>query len=73
MHKAETIGELPPQLTYNTMPRLPKPVGGHRLIGLLPDLLRAYNKCHKADQQEWLNKKVKDYHYAVAGRSSEQA
>eukprot|EP00959_Pyramimonas_sp_CCMP1952_P148989 3117250-Pyramimonas_sp.AAC.1 len=39
------------------MPRLPKPEGGHRLIGLLPDLLRVYNRCH----------------YVVAGRSSEQA
>eukprot|EP00959_Pyramimonas_sp_CCMP1952_P349117 7314885-Pyramimonas_sp.AAC.1 len=73
MQKAEIIGELPPQLTNNVMPRLPKPEGGHRLIGLLPGLLRVHNRCHTQDQQDWLNNNVKSYHYAVAGRCSEPA
>eukprot|EP00959_Pyramimonas_sp_CCMP1952_P285402 5967532-Pyramimonas_sp.AAC.1 len=35
MRVAEPTGELPPQMTTTIMPGLPKPEGGHRVIGLL--------------------------------------
>jgi hypothetical protein len=50
MHQAECLGKLPEHLRNTLLPQLPKPDGGHRLIGLLPDALRVYNKARKPQQ-----------------------
>eukprot|EP00959_Pyramimonas_sp_CCMP1952_P066400 1386321-Pyramimonas_sp.AAC.1 len=73
MHQAECLGKLPEHLRNTLLPQLPKPDGGHRLIGLLPDALRVYNKARQPQQDRWDAGHKRHSEYASAGRSTEQA
>ncbi|CAK0851970.1 unnamed protein product [Prorocentrum cordatum] len=73
MDQAERIWRLPQHLRNTILPQLPKPDGGHRLIGLKPDALRVYNGAHKYQQDRWNQQHKRDYEYARAGKSTEQA
>ena len=50
MDQAERSGKSPQHTRNTALPQLPKPRGGRRLIGLLPDALRVYNRARKQEK-----------------------
>ncbi|CAK0907445.1 unnamed protein product, partial [Prorocentrum cordatum] len=51
----------------------PKPKGGVRNLGLLPELARVWEKIRRPDIQKWQNRNPRAYDWAAKGRSAERA
>ncbi|CAK0890369.1 unnamed protein product, partial [Prorocentrum cordatum] len=50
----------------------PKPKGGTRNLGLLPELARVWGKIRRPEIQKWQNKNPRAYEWAANGRSAER-
>ena len=73
MNAAEARGSWPKVVSTNLVHLIPKPSGGRRPIGLLPTLIRVYERARRADVQAWRARCTDPCNYMVAGRTAADA
>ena len=69
----EELGHWPEQVEEVLIALLPKPDGGRRPVGLLPTIERLWEKVRRPVVQEWRQTVVRQYNWAMKGRSSADA
>ena len=69
----ERRGSWPSELSTSLIHLIPKPSGGRRPIGVLPTLVRVWERIRKCEVQKWSNATRRHYDWATQGRSAEAA
>ena len=69
----ERLGLWPEQIDQILIALIPKPDGGRRPVGLLPTLVRMWEKSRRPIVQEWRQKVKRKYNWAAKGRSATDA
>ena len=69
----ERRGSWPSELSTSLIHLIPKPSGGRRPIGVLPTLVRVWERIRKCEVQKWSNATRRHYDWATKGRSAEAA
>ena len=75
LNRVEVTGKWPDSDRISTavMHLIPKAGGGRRPIAVLPALVRIWERVRKSTTYEWAEKNVREYNWAAAGRSAEDA
>ena len=73
LNAVEQVGHWPPQIATSLVHLIPKPGGGRRPIGILPTIVRLWERARKPLAQKWLRANRRPYDWATQGRSSEAA
>ena len=73
LNLAEKEGAWPEKATAALMHLIPKTDGGRRPIGVLPSIVRIWERVRKPVIQAWLEENSRNYDWASQGRSSEGA
>ena len=73
VNEAETNGAWPEEIATSLIHLIPKPTGGRRPIGVLPTLVRVWERARKPIVQRWSRESMSHYDWAVQGRSAEAA
>ena len=73
LNEAETSGVWPSSVATAMVHLIPKPGGGRRPIGVLPTLVRIWERARKSMVQKWSRENRRQYDWATQGRSSESA
>lgn len=58
---------------YGHDPLDPQTWGGRRPIGILPTVVRVWERCRKIEVQRWLHQNRRKFDWATSGRSAEMA
>ncbi len=66
---AESLGSWPSQIELITMPALPKPAGGYRLIGIFAGAYRVWAKARRPWADDWERRHERKYFASGSGRS----
>ena len=69
----ESMGCWPQMISVLLIAQIPKPDGGRRPIGLLPTMVRVWEKLRKPVMESWRTTVVRSYNFAAKGKSSETA
>ncbi len=69
LEAVELTGIWPTQVSVTTMPMIPKPKGGFRVIGLLPALYRLWGRARREHAVRWENEHLRGYFASAAGTS----
>ncbi len=70
---AESLGSWPDQMSLVTMPALPKPGGGYRLIGIFAATYRIWARARRPLADEWESRNERAYFAAGSDRSPTDA
>ncbi len=70
MEAMESGGRVPSQIHLVTMPTLPKPSGGFRLIGIFPATYRLWARVRKPYAEAWETNNDRPFFAAAAGRGA---
>ncbi len=70
---AEALGAWPTQIALLTMPALPKPAGGYRLIGIFAATYRLWSRARRPIADRWEADNERPYLAAGTGRSAVDA
>ena len=73
LNTLEAKGCWPSQIMHAIVALIPKPTGGTRPIGLLPALVRVWERIRKPDVAIWRRSVERPYNWAAKGRSPEDA
>ena len=73
LNSVEQVGRWPPAISTSLVHLIPKPGGGRRPIGVLPTVVRLWERARKSLAQQWLRENRRPYDWATQGRSSEAA
>ena len=73
LNSIEESGLWPQSYAVSVLHLIPKPSGGRRPIGLLPTLIRLWEKTRKEAIREWRHKEAMPFSWAGQGRGSEAA
>ena len=73
LNVAEQEGRWPEQIATAIVHLIPKADGGRRPIGVLPTIVRIWERVRKPIVQVWLRQNARQYDWASQGRSSEAA
>ena len=73
LNVAEQEGRWPEQIATAIIHLIPKTDGGRRPIGVLPTVVRIWERVRKPIVQAWLRQHARQYDWASQGRSSEAA
>ncbi len=71
--EVERIGQWPTQLHIALMHLIPKTDGGRRPIGVMPTMIRWWEKVRAEDVGPWREKNERSYNWACRGRCAEDA
>ena len=73
LNAVEEGGKWPEEIATSLIHLIPKPGGGRRPIGVLPTIVRIWERTRKAVAQRWSRENQRAYDWATQGRSSESA
>ena len=73
LNLAEETGTWPSAVATALVHLIPKPDGGRRPIGILPSIVRIWERCRKTHVQRWMRENKRDFDWATQGRSAEMA
>ena len=73
LNLAEQTGKWPSSVEASLIHLIPKPEGGRRPIGVLPSIVRVWERARKETVQRWVGEHARSYDWATQGRSSEGA
>ena len=73
LNEIERTGRWPRELATSLIHLIPKPSGGRRPIGVLPTLVRIWERARKSLVQRWARESRRHYDWASQGRSAETA
>ena len=73
LNEVEHTGRWPEKVATALIHLTPKPDGGRRPIGVLPTIVRVWERARKPIVQAWLDQNTRDYDWATRGRSAEGA
>ena len=73
LNAAEQQGRWPTEIATSIIHLIPKTDGGRRPIGVLPTIVRVWERTRKPLVQDWLRRNARQYDWASQGRSAEAA
>ena len=73
LNHLERRGSWPSETATSLIHLIPKPSGGRRPIGVLPTLVRIWERIRKCEVQKWTSATRRHYDWATQGRSAEAA
>ena len=73
LNHLEREGSWPAEVSTALVHLIPKPSGGRRPIGVLPTLVRIWERIRKREVQKWAGATRRHYDWATQGRSAEAA
>ena len=73
LNHVESQGSWPEAVGTALIHLIPKPDGGRRPVGVLPTIVRVWERVRKPIVQTWLEDNARSYDWATRGRSSEGA
>ena len=73
LNSVEESGTWPSMVATALVHLIPKPGGGRRPIGILPTIVRIWERCRKAEVQRWMRQNRRSFDWATQGRSAETA
>ena len=73
LNVVESSGKWPETVATSLVHLIPKPGGGRRPIGVLPTIVRIWERVRKPVSQKWARENKRDFDWASQGRSAESA